>query len=172
MSVIKAYKNLESSNRFLIAFLFWLLVLFGLFYWGKYWSYSPIGEYLDKSIRSLIMPILNIIVDNPIVGYDIVINPKYRVLITPECNGLIPFLMIAAAIIAYPCNLLRKIKWLIFSFVMFFVMNILRLYIVVLVVSKFGSSYFYLVHDVGGNILLILTGALLFLPYLKGCNEE
>jgi len=170
LSVIKAYKNLNASNRFLVNFPLWLLFLFGVFYWGKYWSYSPIGEYLDSTIRASIMPILDTFLDNPIIDYDIVINPKYRVVITPECNGIIPYLMILSAILAYPCKITQKIVWAILSFFIFFIINIIRLYIVAIVVSKYGTNWFYLIHDIGGNLLLIITGATIFLLYLKRCN--
>ena len=172
MSIINSYRRIDASIRFLIAFFFWLLVLFGLFYWGKYWSYSPLGEYLDSSIRALIMPILDSLLKNPIINYDIIINPKYRVVITPECNGLIPYLMILAAIIAYSCQIARKIFWGLFAFIIFFVMNIIRLYIVVKIVNIYGTKYFYLVHDIGGNILLIATGAIIFMIYIKGCYAD
>jgi len=118
------------------------------------------------------MQILNTLLSNPIIGYDIVINPKYRVVITPECNGLIPYLMILAAVVAYYCSLTKKIIYSITAFIIFFIVNIIRLYIVVIVVSKYGSNYFYMVHDIGGNILLIVTGALIFLTYIKACSAE
>ncbi len=172
LSIIDSYRRIDSNIRFLIAFPFWLALLFGLFYWGKYWSYSPFGEALDSAIRSLIMPILDTILNNPIIDYDIIINPKFRVVITPECNGIIPYLMILAAILAYPCRFTKKIFWAIFAFIIIFIVNIIRLYIVVEVVNRFGGDYFYLVHDIGGNILLIITGALLYLRYLKGCSAE
>ena len=172
MSIVDSFRRLDASNRFLIAFPLWLLVIFGLFYWGKYWSYSPIGEYLDSSIRAAIMPILDLLFNNPIINYDIVINPRYRIVITPECNGLIPYFMILAAILAYPCGIKRKLIWAISAFLIIFIVNIIRLYIVVAVVNNFGTQYFYLVHDIGGNILLVATGAIIFLTYLKGCNAD
>ncbi len=172
MSVIDTYKNLDSSNKFLVAFPFWLAVLFGLFYWGNYYSLSPIGECIDSAVRSIIMSILDSLLENPILGYDIVIDAKYRVVITPECNGLIPYLMILSAIVAYPCKMRSKVLFALSSFFIFFVVNIIRLYVVVWVVNSYGSSAFYLVHDVGGNLLLIATGAVIFLTYLGMCSAK
>ncbi len=169
MSITKTYKK-DSSNSFIIYFFIWLAILFGLFYWGKYWQYSPIGKELDISIRSLIMPILDTILNNPIIDYDIIINPKYRVVITPECNGLIPYLMILSAILAFNCNFIKKLIWGILAFFIFFIINIIRLYFVILVVNRYGPKYFYLIHDIVGNILLIITGAVIFLIYIKGCS--
>jgi len=169
LSIVQRYKNLDSSNKFLILFPLWLLTLFGLFYWGNYYSLSPIGKVIDSAQRGIIMPILDTILQNPIINYDIVINPKYRIIITPECNGIIPYLMILAAIIAFSCQLKRKIIWAILSYIVIFVVNIIRLIVVVNVVNSYGTDSFYLIHDIGGNLLLILTGSGLFLLYIRGC---
>jgi len=171
VSIINRYKALDNQNRFIVKFIFWLIVLFGLFYWGRFWSYSPIGEYIDSGLRAIIMPILDALLDNSIDKYDILINSKYSVVITPECNGIIPYLMILAAILAYPCPAKRKFIYAISSAIIFFVMNILRLYIVVEVVNRFGANSFYLIHDIFGNLLLMATGAFIFLSYLK-CNKR
>lgn len=165
--------NRESvdSNRFIITFFIWIAILFGLFYWGKYWTYSPVGEAIDGYIRSLIMPILSSILDNAIIDYDIVINSEYRVVITPECNGLIPYLMILSAILAYNGSIFKKAAWAILSFFIFFAVNILRLFLVVNIVSEFGTNYFYFIHDIIGNLLLVSTGLFIFLSYIKGSKE-
>jgi len=169
VSIAKRYKNLDSSNKFLILFPLWLIVLFGLFYWGNYYSLCPIGKVIDSAQRGVIMPILDTVLSNPIVNYDIVINPKYRIVITPECNGIIPFLMILAAIIAYSCQKKRKIIWAVLSYFVISIVNLIRLILVVKIVDIFGVDSFHLVHDIGGNILLILTGSGLFLLYIRGC---
>lgn len=170
MSIVSKWRSIDSYNRFLILFPFWLLALFGTLYWGRFWSYSPIGEMLDSSIRSVIMYILDALVSQPIRGFDIIMNPKYHIIITPECNGLIPYLMLLAAVVAYGCNLSRKIFWAIASFVALFIANIFRLWAVIVVVDKFGADSFYYVHDVGGNILLVTIGSALFLGYIRGCK--
>jgi exosortase/archaeosortase family protein len=65
-----------------------------------------------------------------------------------------------------------KVLFALSSFFIFFVVNIIRLYVVVLVVNSYGSSAFYLVHDIGGNLLLIATGAVIFLTYLGKCSAK
>ncbi len=171
MSIVNWYKNMHPSDRFLITLPFWLIVLFGLFYWGKFWSYSPIGEALDSFQRGTIMPILDAFIDKPIKEFNIFINPKYSIVITPECNGLVPYLIILASILAYSCKLIRKIIWAIVAYIVIYIVNLIRLIVVVKVVEIFGEDYFYLIHDIGGNALLIITGGLLFLLYLKGCRD-
>ena len=170
MSIVKKWHSLDRYNRFLISYPFWFLLLFGLFYWGKYWSLSPIGEYLDHLQRDFIMMVLNTLLDNKIVNYDIIINPRYHVVITPECNGFVPYFIFLAGILAYPCSIKNKIFWAILGYVIFTFVNLLRLYIVTEAVNKWGADIFFYIHDIGGNLLLIITGAALFFKYLNSCR--
>jgi len=172
VSIVKKWHSLSPSNRFLISYPIWFLTLFGIFYWGKYWDYSIIGKVVDSTIRDIIMAILELFVNEPIVNYDIIMNPKYHIVITPECNGLIPYFILLAAILAYPCSIKRKLLWLISTFFIFFIANIIRLITVIEVVRRFGAESFYYIHDIGGNIFLVAVGSILFLRYLKGCYEN
>ncbi len=169
MSIIKKWRQIPPSNRFLIAYPFWFLLLFGLFYWGKYWSLSPVGQFLDSIQREIIMGILNALLDNKISNYDIIINSGYRVVITPECNGLVPYFIFLAAVLAYPKELKCKIIWAVIGYLVFSVVNLIRLYLVTQAVNSFGADIFFLAHDIGGNLLLIVTGGFMFLKYLDGC---
>ena len=167
---IKDKGSIEPSNRFIILYFIWFLILFGIFYWGTYWSASKIGFYIDYYQRDFIMQMLDALLDNKIVNYDIIINPKYHVVITPECNGLVPYFIFLAGVLAYSCNIFKKLFWLIGGYFIFSLVNLLRLYLVVEIVNKYGSKYFFIAHDIGGNLLLVVTGAISFLIYLKSCK--
>ncbi len=171
MSIAKKWRSLDSSNRFLIAYPIWFLVLFGLFYWGSYWSASPIGKLLDFYQREMIMWVLDSILDNQIVNYDIVVNPHYHVVITPECNGFVPYFIFLAGILAYPCKIASKLFWLVAGYILFSIVNLVRLYIVAIVVNRYGADAFFYIHDIGGNTLLIVTGMVAFLTYLRRCSN-
>ena len=172
MSIINKWHSLNDSNKFLIAYPFWFLLLFGVFYWGSYWSMSPIGQYLDSVQRDIIMSVLDSTLDNQIQNFDIVINSKYHVVITPECNGFVPYYIFLAGILAYSCSLKRKVTYAVLGYIIFSVVNLIRLYVVTQIVNKYGAGYFFWAHDIGGNILLIMTGISLFWLYLKGCSKE
>ena len=171
MSVEKSSTQ-DSSKRFLLLYFFWLLILFAIFYWGSYWSASKLGYYIDYYQRDFIMQILDSLLDNKIVNYDIIINPKYHVVITPECNGLVPYFIFLAGVLAYRCNFFKKLLWLLGGYIIFSLINLIRLYAVVEIVNRFGGKYFFIAHDIGGNLLLVATGAICFLIYLKSCKNE
>ncbi len=160
------------KSKFIIAYFLSLIILFIIFYWGEYWNYSIIGDYIDKFHRDIIMKILLFFVNDPVVDkYDILLDNRTKLMITPECNGLIPFLIIEAAILAAPTSIKCKIIWSFVSYIIFMIANILRLIIVYLVVKKFGVDSFFLIHDVIGNIFLIIVGIFLFFKYLDKCND-
>ena len=172
MSIIDKWHSLDDSNKFLIAYPFWFLLLFGVFYWGSYWSMSPIGQYLDTLQRDIIMSVLDSTLSNQIQNFDIVINPKYHVVITPECNGFVPYYIYLAGVLAYSCTLKRKVIYGVVGYFIFTVVNLIRLYVVTQIVNIYGADYFFWAHDIGGNLLLIITGMSIFWLYLKGCSKE
>ncbi len=169
MSIIKKWQNLSASNRFLFAYPFWFLLLFGLFYWGRYWSLSPLGHFLDTFQRNIIMAVLDSVLNNKIVNYDIVINSRYHVVITPECNGFVPYFIFLAAVLAYPKSLKCKILWAVAGYFIFSIVNLIRLYLVTITVNNYGTDAFFLAHDIGGNLLLIIIGGIMFIGYLDKC---
>ncbi len=116
------------------------------------------------------MPILDATLDSPIKNFDIIVNPKYHIIITPECNGLVPYLMVLSAIVAYSCSFKRKLIWAVIAYIVIYIVNLIRLIVVVKVVESFGEDWFYLIHNIGGNLLLIISGGALFLGYLRGCK--
>ena len=167
MSIIDRWKVLDAQKRFLIAYPFWFIILFGVFYWGKFWDLSIIGKAIDSSLRTQIMDILKLFIDNKIVNsYEIVINPHYSLIITPECNGLIPYFIYLAGVLAYPSTIAQKLFWGVLGYIVFFVVNIIRLLVVTYVVNIYGYKSFFYIHDIGGNLLLIAVGLLMFKGFL------
>jgi len=167
LSIREKWHSIDAQNRFLIAYPLWFAALFALFYWGKFWSYSPIGEVIDHYQRAWIMAVLDAVLNNAIVDYDIIINPRYHIVITPECNGLIPYFIYLAGVLAYPRSWLLKFKWAILGLIVFNIANIVRLIVVVWVVNRYGDGSFYYIHDIGGNIFLVTVGSFMFLRYLN-----
>jgi exosortase/archaeosortase family protein len=167
MSIVKRWQELEPSKRFLITYPLWGAIIFGLFYWGKYWSLSPIGEFLDLYQRGWIMEALRIFIPNEIIeSYRVVINPKYHIIITPECNGLVPYFIFLSGVLAYPKSWLKKLKWGVIALILFNIVNFLRLVVVILVANNYGYKSFFYIHDIAGNFALILLGTYLFRRYL------
>jgi len=167
LSIKSWWQSIHPQNRFLIVYPLWFIILFGLFYWGRYWSYSPIGKSIDFFQRAWIMAALDALLNNQIINYDIIINKNYSVVITPECNGLIPYFIYLAGVLAYPKSIGLKVKWAFIGLLVFNIANLIRLVVVTLVVNKYGYEAFFYIHDIGGNILLVATGSVLFLGYLN-----
>lgn len=80
-----------------------------------------------------------------------------------ECNGLTPFLLLLAAILAYPTFWKRKIQWVLIGYFALLVINTLRMLLVTLVVID-HPDLFHIVHDwIGRYSIALLTVGLFFL---------
>ncbi len=143
-----------------------LLILFGLFYW----EISPVAEYVNHYQTQLTLYFLDIgLGEGRLQGVDIMINPHYKVIVTKACNGMIPVLVLLAAVLAYPVSWIHKARWIVMGYVILSAMNLFRLLMVANFVKK--QADFPLYHDLFGNLLLMATGLLLFYLFLRGTRS-
>lgn len=144
---------------------FFLLLLFGLFYA----PFVPVASVLNQMQTALTLRGLDLFLEpGQLQGIDIIINPHYKIIINQACNGMIPILFLWASILAYPAPLQHKLLWLIVGYVVFTVVNIVRiLFVVFFVGQEAGRGNFYWSHDIVGNALLMLTGLGLFVTFIK-----
>ena len=101
-------------------------------------------------------------------GINIWINPQYKIIINQACNGIIPILFLFASILAYPSTLWLKIFWMSIGYIIFSLVNVVRILLVVYFVEqKGGQENFYWSHDLIGNALLMSVGLGLFILFIK-----
>lgn len=149
-------------KRFIAFYFIFLGGLFVLFY-------APISQMINDVQTNLTLKALDFFLKpEQIKGIDIWINPQYKIIITKACNGIIPILFSYAAILAYPASTIHKILWMFLGYILFFVVNIVRILWVVFVTQHGeGQADFYWSHDIAGNILLMITGLGLFIVFIK-----
>jgi len=105
-------------------------------------------------------------------GVDIWINSHYKIIITQACNGMIPILFLFASILAYPSTCMHKVIWMMTGYVMFSLVNVLRILLVVNVTQTGeGQGDFYWSHDIVGNGLLMFTGLTLFIFFINTAKK-
>jgi exosortase/archaeosortase family protein len=132
-----------------------------------YWDLSPVAEFVNHYQTKLTLYFLEMGLEKgQLQGIDIWINPHYKVIVTKACNGTIPILVLLAAILAYPIDWVHKLWWAVIGYLVLTTINIIRL----LMVAHFVKVQpdFPLYHDLFGNILLMITGLLLFYLFLRG----
>jgi len=101
-------------------------------------------------------------------GIDIWINPQYKIIITQSCNGMIPILFLLASILAYPSSIMAKIFWMLLGYILFSMVNVMRLLFVVYITQTGeGFSDFYWSHDLLGDALLLFAGLGIFIAFIK-----
>ena len=152
-------------KRFIAFYFISLAFLFMFFYADT----NPLSTYLNEAQTALTLLMLNPFLDpSQLQGSDIWINPNYKIIINQSCNGMIPILFLIAAIIAYPSAVRYKILWMITGYVVFSLVNTLRILLVVhFVEQEEGRANFYWSHDLLGNTILMITGLALFIAFIK-----
>ncbi len=154
-------------KRFTITYLILLPLLFAIFYW----TVSPVAKFINYYQTKLALWFLHTTLDaGRVDGVDVWINSHYKIFITNACNGMIPILVLTAAILAYPSRWTKKLLWIGIGYIVFTSMNLFRLYEVSVFVKKQSDFHFY--HDILGNLILMVTGLILFYFYLKSTTSQ
>lgn len=156
-------------KRFFVRYLLFTAILFALFYLPS----NPISVALNTLQTKMTLKILSILLwHNAIQGIDIRIDPHYTIYISQACNGFIPILILYASLLAYPASWLYRIVWMLAGYLIFNLVNIGRIVFVAHMTRKYGHEAFHWSHDLLGNAILILTGLLLFIAFIKGARKQ
>jgi exosortase/archaeosortase family protein len=152
-------------KRFIAFYFLFLAILFTLFYAQT----NAISTFINDAQTSLTLTLLNMFLEpGQLRGIDIWINPNYKIIINQACNGMVPILFLFASLLAYPSSLVHKLLWTVIGYVVFSLVNILRILMVVhFVEQEEGRENFYWSHDLMGNALLMVVGLSLFILFVK-----
>ncbi|CAA6828014.1 MAG: Unknown protein [uncultured Sulfurovum sp.] len=157
-------------KQFVGLYLFFLLVFYIVFY--AHTSIVSIG--LNEAQTNLTLFFLDIFLSpGQLQGQDIIISPVYKIIINQACNGMIPILFLFASIAAYPAPMLAKLFWMFVGYIIFVIVNVVRiLFVVAMTEQGEGQVEFYWSHDIVGNTLLMITGLALFVAFIKTSSKR
>ena len=153
------------KQRFIHRYLLLLALLFVL----TQAPFHPLSSILNNFHTDLTVELLRpFLPPGRLQGIDIWINPHYKIYISHRCNALVPIVILFAAIIAYEATLKRKIVWLGVGYIVFQIVNTLRILLVVFITRHGeGKKEFFWSHDLLGNALLMATGLMLFYLFTR-----
>ena len=156
-------------KQFIALYFLFLVLLFVLFYVPT----SAVSTVLNDGQTNLTLMMLEFFLKpHQLQGVDIWISPQYKIIITQACNGVIPILFLFASILAYPSTFVHKVLWMLIGYVVFSLVNVLRILLVVNVTQiGEGQKDFYWSHDIIGNIMLMFTGLILFVFFIKTAKK-
>jgi exosortase/archaeosortase family protein len=156
-------------KQFVTQYFLFLAFLFALFYLPT----TVISSVVNDTQSKLTLYLLDFFLEpGQLHGIDIWINSHYKIIINHSCNGVIPILFLAASILAYPSNSLHKIIWILIGYVVFVIVNVMRILLVVYATQNGeGQGEFYWSHDLVGNFMLMLTGLVLFVLFIKTSSK-
>jgi len=157
-------------KRFVALYLLFLALLFTLFYADT----SALSRLLNETQTAWTLDALALfLAPGQLQGIDIHITPYYKIIITQACNGMIPLLFLYASILAYPASLAHKMLWMLLSYIVYFISNVLRILLVVhFVESEGGRGNFHWSHDIVGNGFLMLVGLVLFVLFIRSAKKH
>lgn len=157
-------------KQFISQYFLYLILFFALFYAPT----NSVSIMLNEAQNNLTLYGLDMFLQpHQRKGVDIWINPHYKIVITQACNGMIPILFLYASIWAFPSKISHKFLWMFLGYILFFVVNIVRiLWVVYVTENGTGHGDFYWSHDIIGNILLLLTGLGLFIAFIKTIKSK
>ena len=152
-------------KRFIALYFLFLALLFTFFYADT----SIVSNFLNDGQTKLTLFFLDLfLAEGQLTGIDIIINPHYKIIINQACNGMIPILFLFASLLAYPSGIMHKIIWMVIGYLLFSIVNVLRILLVVYFVEgEGGRGNFYWSHDLLGNSLLMGLGLGLFVLFIK-----
>jgi exosortase/archaeosortase family protein len=154
--------------KFLLTYWIGIALFFGIFYWDA----SPISLLINQHQTSLTTYLTSVTLPNEMMNnYRIFISDNYSLVIEKACNGMIPYLFFLASIMAFPSTLLHKAKWALFGYLLISLMNTFRIWMVTQLVLQERNN-FSLAHDYLGNALLISTGLMLFILFVKSRKKS
>jgi exosortase/archaeosortase family protein len=150
-------------RKFLLSYWLGIALFFAIFYWDL----SPIAVIINELQTNFTAYLTSLTLKEEMMNaHRILINHHYALVIEKACNGMIPYLFFLASIVAFPSTLMHKIFWAVIGYTIISSINVFRIWFVTqLVLQEVGN--FSLAHDYIGNMLLVLTGLLLFLAFVK-----
>jgi exosortase/archaeosortase family protein len=154
--------------KFLLTYWIGIALFFGIFYWDA----SPISLPINSLQTDFTTFLTSLTLPREMMNSTyITITSHYSLVIEKACNGMIPYLFFLASIVAFPSTLLHKIKWAILGYLFIVTMNTFRIWMVTQLVLQ-EQNNFSLAHDYIGNGLLILTGLMLFVWFVKSRKKQ
>jgi exosortase/archaeosortase family protein len=154
--------------KFLLTYWIGIALFFGIFYWDA----SPISLLVNPYQTTLTSYLTSLVLPSEMMNnYRIFITEHYSLVIEKACNGMIPYLFFLASIMAFPSSIFHKIKWALMGYLLISLMNTFRIWMVTQFVLEERSN-FSLAHDYLGNALLIITGLILFISFVKSRKKN
>jgi len=147
---------------FVLRFAIWSMLLFGLIYFQ---DFSPLYIINKMQTEATVFVTqswveychIAVRVDNETVIFD----HGLQLLILDACNGMAPFLLYLAAMLAYPTRYSIKTVWFLGGMAFLFTLNMLRIMLITLAVIAYPESFEW-AHDIVGRYGMGIATLLVF----------
>ncbi len=136
---------LPTRRHYLWAFACLVVAALAYYLFERYSLVGPFGwlGHLSALLTSWLLAPFNIQAhaDGPALA-----STRFALVIAPGCSPVPPFLLYAAAVVAFPAPLLFKLMGLLFGAIALFALNVVRLF-TLFIAGQAAPQYLDLLHD-------------------------
>ena len=163
---------------FIVRYVFWVCLLFWMVFFEPFSPLFIINQLQTDLMISLTWLWVDAL-ELPLYIQDntLLLANGMNLRIVHECNGLTPFLLFLAAVLAYPTFWKNKVVWAIFGYIVLLIINVMRMLLITLVVLDHPDLFHFAHNWVGRYSVGLLTLGLFFLftyfvPVLKTSKDQ
>lgn len=147
---------------FVLRFAIWSLLLIGLIYFEDYSPFYFINELqTDATIFATDFWIRHFDIPVRLEGNTVIFEHGLHLLLLNECNGLTPFILYLAAILAYPTRYVIKTSWIFGGMIVLLTLNMVRIVLITLLVIVYPDSFEW-AHNIVGRYSIGAVALYLF----------
>lgn len=155
-------KTITPMGWFLLRYLFWAPLLFGLIYFDNFSPFIVINQLqTNLSVFLLQQWISFYTIPVTMVGPDLLFHHGLHLIVANECNGMAAYLLFFAAVLSYPTPVNNKIFYLLFAYFILLFANMVRLAAITYYVIDQPEAFTFL-HEVVGRYVVAGIPLLLF----------
>ena len=158
---------------FVLRFAIWSLLLIGLIYFDGYSPFYFITELqTDATIFITDLWINSFDIPVTLAGNTVIFTHGLELMILNECNGLTPFILYLAAILAFPTRYPTKAVWFLGGMILLLTLNMLRIILITLYVIDYPEGFECAHNLVGRYSIGAITLYLfyIFTTHVKTCT--
>jgi len=155
---------------FTLRFAIWSALLFSLIYFEEFSPFYFVHTFQTNAtiyITDLWIDYFQIPVQ--LVGNTVIFQHGLQLRILNACNGLTPFVLYLAAILAYPTRYKQKISWFFGGMIVLLTLNMIRIMLITIYVTHVPDG-FNCAHNIVGRYSIGTSALLLFYYFTTHVN--
>ncbi len=161
----KGMFKVSAGRKFIVGYVLWLALLYLLFFIEGFSPFYIVNHWQTHlTIIQTQWWVDTFSIPVKMVGDTIHLDNGFDIWILNNCNGMEPYVLYVAGILAYPNTWYQKGLWIVYGYLFVLLLNTVRIDVVVYV-TMLDKTYFELIHDFIGRVIMLFLTLGLFVYY-------